>query len=80
MSQKKKKYNPHKKYDFDIEKGAYVEKAKYLESKQNPTAIIYVRVSDQKQVDEGNGLESQESTCRRRAEGKKITVLKVFQD
>jgi hypothetical protein len=52
MSVKKKKYNPNKKYNFDVEKGAYIEKSKYIEAKKNPIGIIYVRVSDQKQIDE----------------------------
>jgi|GEM_PF-7081233 len=52
MSKKRPKYNPNKKLKFDFEKGEYVEKEKYVESTQNPTAIIYVRVSDQKQVDD----------------------------
>jgi len=37
---------------YDIEKGEFVEKNTYKEAKENPMAIIYVRVSDQKQVDE----------------------------
>jgi len=52
MSQKQKRYNPSKKYNFDFEKGEYVQKNQFVELLKNPTAIIYVRVSDQKQVDE----------------------------
>jgi site-specific DNA recombinase len=80
MSQKTPKYNPNKKYNFDLEKWEYIEKKQYVESKANPVAIIYVRVSDQKQVDEWNGLESQEATCRRWAESKGIKILEVFSD
>lgn len=54
MSMKKKKFDPTKKYNFDMDTGSYVTKEKYMESTENPTAIIYVRVSDQKQVDEGD--------------------------
>lgn len=80
MSKKQPKYDISKKLKFDLEKGEYVEKQQFIEAKKNPTAIIYVRVSDQKQVDEGNGLESQEATCRRWAEAKDIKVLKIFSD
>ncbi len=80
MSKKQPKYDANKKMRFDIEKGEYIEKTIYTEAKENPTAIIYVRVSDPKQVNEGNGLASQEATCRRRAESKNITILKVFSD
>ena len=80
MSKKLPKYDVSKKLKFDIEKGEYIERAKYIEAKKNPIAIIYVRVSDQKQVDEWNGLESQEATCRRWAEAKDIKVLKIFSD
>ncbi len=80
MSKKQPKYDVSKKLKFDIEKGEYIEREKYIEAKKNPTAIIYVRVSDQKQVDEGNGLDSQEATCRRWAESKDIKILKVFSD
>ena len=80
MSQKQPKYDVSKKLKFDLEKGEYVEREKYIEAKKNPIAIIYVRVSDKKQVEEGNGLESQEATCRRWAEAKDIKVLKVFSD
>ncbi|OQB41309.1 MAG: hypothetical protein BWY04_00899 [candidate division CPR1 bacterium ADurb.Bin160] len=52
MAKKKQKYDISKMLKFDIEKGEYVEKNIYKEAKENPTAIIYARVSDQKQVDE----------------------------
>ncbi len=79
MVKKKQKYDISKQYDFDIERG-YVEKENYIEAKRNPTAIIYVRVSDKKQVEEWNGLESQEATCRRWAESKGVKIIKVFSD
>ncbi len=43
-------------------------------------ALIYCRVSSQRQVDEGNGLESQEQRCRNFAEMKKYEIEKVFLD
>ena len=43
-------------------------------------AIIYCRVSSQKQVTEGNGLASQETRCREYAKGKGYTVIDVFRD
>jgi site-specific DNA recombinase len=45
-----------------------------------PKAIIYCRVSSKKQVEEGHGLDSQESNCRSYAEGKEYKVAKVFRD
>lgn len=41
-------------------------------------AVIYCRVSSQKQVDEGHGLESQEKSCRSYADSKGYVVDKVF--
>jgi site-specific DNA recombinase len=43
-------------------------------------AIIYCRVSSEKQATEGHGLDSQEFRCREYAEGKGYTVVKVFTD
>lgn len=43
-------------------------------------AIIYCRVSSQRQVDEGNGLGSQEQRCRVYAQNKNYEVIKVFPD
>ena len=43
-------------------------------------AIIYCRVSSDRQVKEGHGLDSQESNCRRYAVDKKYKVAKVFRD
>lgn len=80
MAKKKKKQDISKKYNFDIQTGQFVEKKSYVEAKNNPTAIIYVRVSDQKQVDQWNGLDSQEANCRRWAESQGITIVKVFSD
>ncbi|HEY3268268.1 MAG TPA: recombinase family protein [Armatimonadota bacterium] len=42
--------------------------------------IIYVRVSSERQVREGNGLLSQEQRCRAYAEAKGYQVLAVFRD
>lgn len=43
-------------------------------------AIIYCRVSSQKQVTEGNGLASQETRCREFAKSKGYEVIDVFRD
>ena len=43
-------------------------------------AVIYCRVSSQKQVDEGHGLESQEKSCRSYANSKGYVVDKVFHE
>lgn len=43
-------------------------------------AIIYCRVSSVRQVEEGNGLESQASRCREYAEHKGYRVMEVFED
>ncbi len=55
-----------------------------LNGKRNSTqtattdAVIYCRVSSQKQVTEGNGLDSQEYRCHTFAKSKGYTVHKVF--
>jgi len=43
-------------------------------------ALIYCRVSSERQVNEGNGLSSQEQRCRNYAQGKKYQVVAVFRD
>lgn len=43
-------------------------------------AIIYCRVSSDKQVREGHGLEGQEKRCRDYAIAKGYEVIKVFRD
>lgn len=43
-------------------------------------AVIYCRVSDDKQVKEGDGLNSQETRCREFAVRKGYEVLTVFKD
>lgn len=43
-------------------------------------AVIYTRVSSQKQVEEGHGCESQESACRHYCKSHGLTVLKVFHE
>lgn len=42
--------------------------------------IIYCRVSSKKQVTDGNGLDSQEQTCRAWAKQRGYTVERVFQE
>jgi site-specific DNA recombinase len=41
-------------------------------------AVIYCRVSDQKQTERGTGLESQETRCREYAQRRGYVVLEVF--
>ena len=43
-------------------------------------AVIYCRVSSDRQAKEGNGLSSQESVCRRFAEAQGLEVIRVFVD
>lgn len=43
-------------------------------------AIIYCRVSSQKQVEEGHGLEGQEQRCRQYANSVSYEVVRVFKD
>lgn len=43
-------------------------------------AVIYCRVSSERQVKEGDGLRSQETRCRDYATSKGYQVIKVFQD
>ena len=45
-----------------------------------PPAIIYCRVSSEKQKREGHGLDSQEHRCRQYAESESLNVLGVFKD
>jgi len=45
-----------------------------------PQSIIYCRVSSQRQVTDGHGLDSQEKRCRDFAIGKGYEVVKVFHD
>lgn len=44
------------------------------------SAVIYCRVSSKKQVREGHGLSSQETTCRQYAEQQGLEVVRVFRD
>src|SRR5947209_18954306 len=45
-----------------------------------PKAIIYCRVSSDRQVREGHGLDGQERNCRRYAETRGYEVVQVFRD
>lgn len=45
-----------------------------------PKCLIYCRVSSERQVKEGNGLESQEKRCRDHAKSKGYVVVAVFLD
>lgn len=51
-----------------------------LNTQTEKLAVIYTRVSSNKQKDEGTGLETQEKLCREEAEQLGYTVLKVFSD
>jgi len=46
----------------------------------NQKAVIYCRVSSEKQVREGNGIKSQEQRCRQYAKAQEYSVLRVFKD
>ncbi len=46
----------------------------------NQKAVIYCRVSSVTQVEEGDGLGSQEVRCRQFAENKGYNIIQVFQD
>jgi DNA invertase Pin-like site-specific DNA recombinase len=48
--------------------------------KEYTKALIYCRVSSERQVKEGNGLESQEHRCRQYAESLGLKVDQVFKD
>ena len=43
-------------------------------------AIIYCRVSSDRQVKEGHGNDGQENSCRRFADSRSYQVVKVFKD
>jgi site-specific DNA recombinase len=45
-----------------------------------PKAVIYCRVSSDRQVKEGHGLDGQERNCRRFAEARGYDVVEVFRD
>ena len=43
-------------------------------------AVIYCRVSSDKQIRQGHGLETQEKRCREYAAGRGYKVVEVFHD
>src|SRR4051812_1666548 len=51
-----------------------------IQRPQMPKAVIYCRVSSDRQVKEGHGLDGQERRCRRYAEEKGYEVVAVFRD
>lgn len=55
-------------------------KPKRTPSSECLKAILYLRVSDKSQVENGNGLQSQETTCREYADRKGYDVIAVFSD
>lgn len=46
----------------------------------NLKAVIYCRVSSQKQLREGDGLESQRARCEEFARFRNLTVVEIFRD
>ncbi len=52
----------------------------YIAANKKPNAILYARVSDQKQVDEWNWLGSQIDNANRQAEKLNATVVRIFKD
>ncbi len=46
----------------------------------NKKALIYCRVSSDRQAEEGHGLDGQEQRCQKYAQGKGYSVVKVFRD
>ena len=57
-----------------------MSKKKRTEIRISNRAIIYLRVSDEDQVKDGYGLESQEWTCRKFCNEHGWTVVRVFRD
>ena len=49
-------------------------------SKMTNNCIIYCRVSSERQVKEGHGLDSQRQKCISYAAGKNYTVVKTIED
>lgn len=49
-------------------------------SSNKQKAVIYCRVSSQKQVKKGDGLGSQETRCREYAKHKNYQITEVFRD
>ena len=47
---------------------------------ERPQAVIYSRVSSAKQVEEGHGLDSQETRCREYAERQGYDVIRTFHE
>ena len=47
---------------------------------ETKSVVIYCRVSSKKQVNDGNGLDSQERKCRNWCKSKGYNVIKVFKD
>lgn len=70
-----------KLYRYDSKTWKYVLKDVVKENQTSPNWIIYVRVSTDKQVSDGNWLESQEKKCREFAKLKNINIVApVFVD
>ena len=68
-----------KTLNVDINTGKILKKSATTNI-QEKQAIIYCRVSTDKQVTEGHGLESQEWICRKRCETNGVRVVWVFLD
>ena len=70
-----------KLYGYDSKTWKYVLKDVVKENLTSPNGIIYVRVSTDKQISDGNWLESQEKKCREFAKLKNINIVApVFVD
>ncbi len=52
----------------------------YEKPQKMSDAIVYARVSSQRQVVEGQGLAGQEASCRAYAKSQNLKVIKVFRD
>ena len=78
MDIKKKPYH-ESRWTYDIRTGKIVRKEKTINT-NTPKAIIYVRVSDQKQVTQGYGIEWQTTTCLNFCESKWRDVMHIFKD
>ena len=73
-----KKYNLNVS-NFDLNSLKY-NKTPEVEKFSKQRAIIYTRVSSQKQVTEWRWLESQETACRKRCKDNNVEIVWVFQD
>ncbi len=69
--------NPTSAQDAGFEGAAMID---HSNQKQTYEAVLYIRVSDKKQIEEGSGLDSQETRGREYARHLKVPVAAVFSD